>query len=226
MPADSDTIAFVRAIHLAPDDDAPRLIFADYLDERGDHERARLIRWMIRVPSYKFIWNQSQWAKRPKHEHKETVKAIRGLRPRLSVLCREEWGARRGVEQVTMRRGLGESISLPSQVFLANAGELFAAHPFQTVTLLDLHTRIVWEGQPFGAVEVTISADVPVWDSWPAALFRDKAPEMTVRYPNCRAAMADLSARAAGYGRRMAAVGREPPPLPAKSTGTTLDFRA
>src|SRR5262249_35012110 len=116
---------------------------------------------------------------------------------RLSVLCQEEWGARRGVEQVTMRRGFGESISLPRPVSLAIAGEVFAQHPFQIVTLLNLHTRTVWE-QPFGAVEATVSGDVPVWGHWPATLFPNKAPETTVRYPNSRAAMADLSARAAG----------------------------
>lgn len=216
MPKDSEISAFVRAIHLAPDDDAPRLVFADYLDEHGQHDRARLIRWMCRVPSYLFTWNQSRWAKRPKHEHKEEVKAIRGLKPRLSVLCREEWGPWRGVEQITMRRGFGESITLPSQVFLATAGELFAAHPFQAVTLPDLRTRNVW--RQYGAVEASVSEGAPLWDHWPAALFPEMSPGTAVRYSNYRVAMADLSARAAGYGRRMAGVVREPPPLPLRTS--------
>ena len=38
---------FLRAICAAPDDDAPRLVFADYLDETGDPERAEFIRLQI-----------------------------------------------------------------------------------------------------------------------------------------------------------------------------------
>src|SRR4051794_20251943 len=118
MPGDSATgTALLRAVHLAPADDAPRLVLADWFDEQGQHERAKLIRWMVRVPSYQFFWRQSQWAWRPKHEHAEPVKAIRGLKPRLTTICREEWGGRRGVEQVTMRRGFAESIALPASVF-------------------------------------------------------------------------------------------------------------
>src|SRR3954452_24118243 len=40
---------FLRAICQAPDDDAPRLVFADWLDETGDPDRAEFIRLHIRV---------------------------------------------------------------------------------------------------------------------------------------------------------------------------------
>src|SRR5687768_6728397 len=99
--------ALLRAVHDRPDDDVPRLVMADWFEEHGESDRASLIRWMIRVPSYQFTWNQARWATRPRHEHTEAVKAIRGLKPRLSALCGEEWGARRGVEQVFVRRGFG-----------------------------------------------------------------------------------------------------------------------
>src|SRR5579884_893933 len=36
--------AFLRAIFDAPDDDTPRLVYADFLDEHGDPDRAELIR--------------------------------------------------------------------------------------------------------------------------------------------------------------------------------------
>src|SRR5689334_1385738 len=39
-----DRDAFIRAIIENPDDDAPRLIYADWLDERGDAARAEFIR--------------------------------------------------------------------------------------------------------------------------------------------------------------------------------------
>jgi len=213
MPADSDAAALLRAVLLAPEDEAPRLVYADFLEDRGQADRARLIRWMIRVPTYRFFWRQSRLASRPKHEHKEAIKAIRGFNPRLTVLCRDEWGPRRGVEQVTMRRGFGEPITLPAQVFLATGGELFAAHPFTSVIPSDPHPRPSWG--PFGPAEASVSGDVPIWDQWPPVLFPDKAPETTVHYPSFRAAEADLAVRAAGYGRRMAGIAREPPPLSA-----------
>jgi uncharacterized protein (TIGR02996 family) len=40
---------FLRAICEAPDDDAPRLIFADYLDETGETERAEFIRLQVQL---------------------------------------------------------------------------------------------------------------------------------------------------------------------------------
>lgn len=39
-----DREPFLRAIFAAPDDDLPRLVFADWLDEHGDHTWAELIR--------------------------------------------------------------------------------------------------------------------------------------------------------------------------------------
>jgi uncharacterized protein (TIGR02996 family) len=41
--------AFLRAILANPDDDAPRLIYADWLDEQGDADRAEFIRLQIRL---------------------------------------------------------------------------------------------------------------------------------------------------------------------------------
>src|SRR5437764_1385486 len=41
--------AFLRAIFDASDDDTPRLVYADFLDEHGDHDRAELIRVQCRL---------------------------------------------------------------------------------------------------------------------------------------------------------------------------------
>src|SRR3954471_25092659 len=49
-PADA---AFLRAIRDRPDEDLPRLIYADYLDERGD-PRGEFIRLQIERPSLHF----------------------------------------------------------------------------------------------------------------------------------------------------------------------------
>src|SRR3954452_23480399 len=40
----SDAAPFLAAVRAHPDDDAPRLVYADWLDERGDADRAEFIR--------------------------------------------------------------------------------------------------------------------------------------------------------------------------------------
>src|SRR5882724_7795804 len=40
----SSNTQFLGAILESPDDDGPRLVYADWLDERGDHDRAEFIR--------------------------------------------------------------------------------------------------------------------------------------------------------------------------------------
>lgn len=49
MSATAPDAAFLRSILAAPDDDAPRLIYADWLDEHGDADRAEFIRLQIRL---------------------------------------------------------------------------------------------------------------------------------------------------------------------------------
>src|SRR5215203_7291502 len=42
-----DEAAFWAAIAAAPDDDLPKLVFADWLDERGD-PRGACLRWLVK----------------------------------------------------------------------------------------------------------------------------------------------------------------------------------
>src|SRR3954454_19585646 len=44
MSADQTRAGFLAAICRSPDDDAPRLVYADWLEEHGDPERAEFIR--------------------------------------------------------------------------------------------------------------------------------------------------------------------------------------
>lgn len=50
-PSMTDEQAFLQAICSTPDDLAPRLIYADWLDDQGQHERAEEIRGDIRTGS-------------------------------------------------------------------------------------------------------------------------------------------------------------------------------
>src|SRR5437773_1472485 len=51
----SESAALLAAVLAAPEDDAPRLIYADWLDEHGQPERAQFIRLQVersRLPKY------------------------------------------------------------------------------------------------------------------------------------------------------------------------------
>lgn len=49
----SDQDALLAAIRQSPDDDAPRLIYADWLDEHGDPDRAEFIRLQIKIDPFR-----------------------------------------------------------------------------------------------------------------------------------------------------------------------------
>ena len=55
----TDHAALVRAVCEHPDDDTPRLVFADLLEEEGDHARAHFVRTQValaRVPEWDPLW--------------------------------------------------------------------------------------------------------------------------------------------------------------------------
>jgi len=70
----STDAAFLRSIVNDPDDDAPRLIYADWLDEQGDADRAEFIRLQVRLfrmsvndPNYKSMHERSYELSQPHH---------------------------------------------------------------------------------------------------------------------------------------------------------------
>ncbi|HTK74112.1 MAG TPA: TIGR02996 domain-containing protein [Gemmataceae bacterium] len=70
MSALDDEAAFSKAIQAAPDDPLPKLIFADWLDERGD-PRATCLRWVVDRglrPVHDAIADTWDWWSRPPRE--------------------------------------------------------------------------------------------------------------------------------------------------------------
>jgi uncharacterized protein (TIGR02996 family) len=66
MTPQSDRLALLRAIGAAPDDDTPRLVFADWLDEHGttdaDHARAEFLRIACRSrPKVRITKAEQKW---------------------------------------------------------------------------------------------------------------------------------------------------------------------
>jgi uncharacterized protein (TIGR02996 family) len=108
----SDRQALLRSVVAAPDDDAPRLVFADWLDENGAPERAEFIRVQCRLA-------QSGVAD-PAYE------ALRDREAELWAAHGSEWAApfaRFGAE-LTFRRGFPDSARMSAEDFLRHGAEL------------------------------------------------------------------------------------------------------
>jgi uncharacterized protein (TIGR02996 family) len=118
--------AFLAAILDAPDDDAPRLIYADWLDEQGESDRAEFIRLQIREAHM-----AEDDPERP------------GVHARAEYLGRThhvEWASRlpqvEGVHWEVFDRGffVAARFDHPDH-FFAHARDVFAAAPIQELRL-------------------------------------------------------------------------------------------
>jgi uncharacterized protein (TIGR02996 family) len=116
--------AFLRAILDAPDDDTPRLVYADWLDEHGDAARAEFIR------------AQCEAERLPEGEPRQVALTVRAgeLLAAHGARWRQEipaW-ARRGSE---FRRGFVAEVRCSAGQFLRSGGGLFRKAPVQFLRL-------------------------------------------------------------------------------------------
>ncbi len=121
--------AFIQDIRANRDDDTPRLIYADWLDEHDQPDRAEFIR--VQIELARLLASPS-----PAHE------ARRGeLQARETELFRKNQTAwnrplRRFGGNLVYHRGLVERISLDARQFLDHAEEIFRLAPIWHVKLL------------------------------------------------------------------------------------------
>jgi uncharacterized protein (TIGR02996 family) len=120
-----DEAAFLRTIAAAPADDAPRLVYADWLDDRGD-------------PRGTFVRVQCALATLPaddlrRHDLEEI--AHRLLAAHAAEWTRDIAGR---VSGWNFRRGFVEEITLSATAFLEHGGDLFRSGLIQTVRLHDV----------------------------------------------------------------------------------------
>jgi uncharacterized protein (TIGR02996 family) len=115
--------AFLSAILEAPDDDTPRLIYADWLEERGD-------------PRAEFIRIQCELARLPDDDERRTD--LEATEARLLAEHAKGWAGpiRRWARHWSFRRGFVEGIKIRTGAFLVRADELFAAAPIRHVQLV------------------------------------------------------------------------------------------
>ncbi len=154
--------AFLRAIIERPDDDAPRLIYADYLDERDDPTRAEFIRLQCELA--------------PLPEEAPRRVALEARERDLLTLYHKPWaGPLVGLaHDWWFRRGFVEGITIGGNGFVTYAGFLFQLAPLREIKLtrcyvrqlalvpqLSRLTRLVLRGVNFGDGEAALVVASP-----------------------------------------------------------------
>ena len=154
MTTPADT-AFLAAIIAAPADDLPRLIYADYLDERGRSERAEFIRVQCelgnpfdaakrcrRAGAVKCItgWQQSAWCP-------ECVKtdALRRREAELLDAHARDWWPPLDPDYPVgwfFHRGFVARVTCGWDYWRRHAAAIRAATPLERVTLTSTMTRV------------------------------------------------------------------------------------
>jgi uncharacterized protein (TIGR02996 family) len=115
--------AFLEAILANEDDDAPRLIFADWLEESGQPERGEFIRC------------QCLQARLPRGDDRREE-----LRMRYRLLLKRHgrrWAGPLGPWLCggTFRRGFLDKVTVPAQVYLQHAAEIVRLAPVHSITV-------------------------------------------------------------------------------------------
>jgi uncharacterized protein (TIGR02996 family) len=176
----TDGEALIRSVLATPADDAPRLVYADWLDEQGRAEDAEFIRVQIELArrGYGGAFHLDELG-RTRHAPPDIV--------RLTLRQMELWFAGHGKpdlpaemanwpmtvhatpgHNLLIRRGLVERITLFTDVFLEMAGELFARQPVMHVRLVDKQSRETDSGVcwVFSMVHQDALDEVPLplWD--------------------------------------------------------------
>src|SRR3954453_9764220 len=120
--------AFLQDVCAHPDDDAPRLVFADWLEDNGQAHRAEFIRLQVRLATM-----SDDDPERPALTERDWE---------LATVYQDEWKrelpgwARK--EDFAFRRGFVGKLSLTATQFLRNGEALFAVAPLE-----ELHVRSI-----------------------------------------------------------------------------------
>ena len=125
----TDHDALVRAICEFSDDDTPRLLYADFLEENGEVERAGFVRAQIelaRTPDWEPF---AVWCGQRQPEWSESGTPFRGTLPELEPASGIEWHAK------PFRRGLGWRAVVRS----LHAWKRIAPRLYETAPVGELH---------------------------------------------------------------------------------------
>jgi uncharacterized protein (TIGR02996 family) len=129
--------AFLRAIADSPYDDTPRLVYADWLDEHGEQDRAEFIRVQVELariddddPRHTLLKHrQDALLRRHRRAWKEHLPDW--ARPDHAV--DDSFGFKGGV--AVFRRGLPGHLNLTAKAFISHAEEFAQLAPLESATL-------------------------------------------------------------------------------------------
>ena len=127
---------FLRAICADPEDDTARLVYADWLDENGDPDRAEFIRVQIEQV------RGGDWATR---SNGQIPQRLFGLWQRNHAAWQWELPQIRGVSWSGWDRGFLHAVGVNSgrAPFFDRADTLFAATPIQTISARNLDDAFI-----------------------------------------------------------------------------------
>lgn len=217
-----DYRAFMAAILAEPDEDLPRLAFADWLEERGDSVRSEFVRvqcnWWIEIACICGGRATCVPCELRRRERELLNAHVNEWSP-----ADKTWACANG-DQITWSRGFVSAITMTAADWLLHAGVILTQQPIREVTLTGLRpertfnqptdqTVWVWWKNGFGRSQARLP---PVL--WELILPRDGDyplpwDRITVRdYPDETAALAALTS---ACERRWPALTFHLPPIPA-----------
>ena len=141
--------ALLKAVLASPDDDLPRLVYADWLEENGDPARAEFIRAQIEL------------ANLPDHDPR-----YRQLEDREHELLSEHeevwFPERNGLTEWEWRRGFVDEITAEHEQLMTNEPDAWADHPVTRVRAirgnsLPLNFALHWAGSRWNRAVQTLA---------------------------------------------------------------------
>lgn len=141
----NDEAAFLRTICEFPADDTPRLVFADWLEEQGDADRAEFIRLQIALARRDSAIDRDEAIGRCNR-----LLRTAAYRSEWYDYLKHEWLHQQGVDRFrssygkpnSFHRGFVRNISLDSGDFSKYAAAIFRLHPITDVCLRD---KMPWQ---------------------------------------------------------------------------------
>lgn len=116
--------AFIKGIAANIYDDAPRLAFADWLDEHGDHDRAEFIRVQVELEPMRDQYEIPRADELHERESHLLYKHWEDWRAGLPNYQADGWAA-----ECDFHRGFVDTVRLPARRFVERGGEIRAKFP-------------------------------------------------------------------------------------------------